>query len=251
MLGVRRTSIGVAGGRVVALGRAGNPDVMDGVGVVLDPSTAVLDATGLVVTPGRGRRRTCTGSPRRSATPRWRAASRRWSSRTTARCGTSATARPPGCGRPGRRWRASPLNVAALVRASSADPAPVEAALRAGGAGLKIHEDVGAGPPQLRTALDVADRHDVQLAIHTDGLNEALDVRGTLAVLDGRTIHAFHVEGCGGGHAPDLLELAGAEHVVCSSTNPSLPFGAASHADGAGAGRGRPPRAPGRRATAT
>ncbi len=231
VLGVRRTSIGVTGGRVVALGRAGNPDVMDDVGVVLGPSTAVLDAAGLVVTPGAVDAHVHWLSPQVGDAALAGGVTTMviqdygpvWNLGTNPAAGLRAT------------WAAledQPLNVAALVRASSLDPAPVEAALRAGGAGLKVHEDVGAGPPQLRTALDVADRHDVQLAVHTDGLNEALDVRGTLAVLDGRTIHAFHVEGCGGGHAPDLLELAGAEHVVCSSTNPSLPFGAASRADG-------------------
>jgi urease subunit alpha len=111
------------------------------------------------------------------------------------------------------------------VRASSSRPERVEEALRAGGAGLKIHEDVGAGPEQIRCALDLADRHDVQLAIHTDGLNEALSVRETLAAFAGRTVHAFHVEGCGGGHAPDLLALAGRERVLTSSTSPTIPFG--------------------------
>ena len=126
---------------------------------------------------------------------------------------------------------AHPLNAALLVRASSARPDPVERALRAGGAGLKIHEDVGAGPEQIRTALDLCDRFDVQLAIHTDGLNEALSVHDTLAAFGGRTIHAFHIEGCGGGHAPDLLALAGRERVLTSSTSPTVPFGAGAEAE--------------------
>ena len=104
-------------------------------------------------------------------------------------------------------------------------PARSRARLRAGGGGLKIHEDVGAGPEQIRCALDIADRHDVQLAIHTDGLNEALSVEDTYAAFGGRTIHAFHIEGCGGGHAPDLLALAGRERVLTSSTSPTVPFG--------------------------
>ena len=104
-------------------------------------------------------------------------------------------------------------------------------ALRAGGAGLKIHEDVAAGPEQIRTALDVCDADDVQLAIHTDGLNEALSVEDTYEAFGGRTIHAFHIEGCGGGHAPDLLALAGRERVLTSSTNPGLPFGVGTEAE--------------------
>ena len=117
------------------------------------------------------------------------------------------------------------------MRASSSRPGPVEDALRAGGAGLKIHEDVGAGPEQIRCALDLADRHDVQLAIHTDGLNEALSVEDTYAAFGGRTIHAFHIEGCGGGHAPDLLALAGRERVLTSSTSPTVPFGPGAEAE--------------------
>ena len=120
---------------------------------------------------------------------------------------------------------AHPLNACLLVRASSSRPGPVEEALRAGGGGLKIHEDVGAGPEQLRCALDVADAHDVQLAVHTDGMNELLSVEDTIAVTAGRTWHAFHVEGCGGGHWPDTLALAGRERILTSSTTPTVPFG--------------------------
>ena len=124
-----------------------------------------------------------------------------------------------------------PINVAFLVRASSSRPEGVEESLAAGGAGLKIHEDVAAGPEQLRCALDVADRHDVQLAIHTDGLNEALLAADTARVLDGRTVHLYHIEGVGGGHAPDLLSLAGRERFLTSSTNPTVPFGVGAEAE--------------------
>ena len=124
-----------------------------------------------------------------------------------------------------------PLNVAFLVRASSSRPEGVEESLAAGGAGLKIHEDVAAGPEQLRCALDVADRHDVQLAIHTDGLNEALLAADTARVLAGRTVHLYHIEGVGGGHAPDLLALAGRERLLTSSTNPTVPFGVGAEAE--------------------
>ena len=126
---------------------------------------------------------------------------------------------------------AIPINVAMLVRASSARPEPVEHALARGGAGLKIHEDVGAGPEQIRCALDIADRHDVQLAIHTDGLNEALSLEDTYAAFAGRTVHAYHIEGVGGGHAPNLLELAGRDRVLTSSTTPTVPFGAGAEAE--------------------
>ena len=107
----------------------------------------------------------------------------------------------------------------------------MDEALRAGGGGLKIHEDVGAGPEQLRCALDLADAHDVQLAVHTDGMNELLSVEDTIAVTAGRTWHAFHVEGCGGGHWPDTLALAGRERILTSSTAPTVPFGVHAEAE--------------------
>jgi urease subunit alpha len=230
VLGVRRTSLGVAGGRVVAVGRAGNPDTMDGIGVVLDTATAVLDATGLVVTPGGVDPHVHLLSPQvadaalagglttlviQDPGPIW-----------------NLGANPPdGLRAAWAALEAVPVNAALLVRASSARPEPVEEALRAGGAGLKIHEDVGAGPEQIDCALRVADRHDVQLAIHTDGLNEALSVPDTLAAFAGRTVHAFHVEGAGGGHAPDLLALAGRERVLTSSTTPTVPFGVHAEAE--------------------
>ena len=131
-----------------------------------------------------------------------------------------------------------------LVRGSSARPEPVEYSLARGGAGLKIHEDVGAGPEQIDCALDIADRHDIQLAIHTDGLNEALSVEDTYAAFAGRTVHAYHIEGVGGGHAPNLLELAGRDRILTSSTTPTVPFGRVdrSRAPGDG-GRGAPARA--------
>src|SRR5688572_25755739 len=213
VLGVRHASIGINGGRIVSVGRAGNPDTMDGIDVVLDTATAVHDASGLIVTPGGVDTHVHWLSPRVA---------------DAALAGglTTLVVQDPGpvwnlgCNPPellATAWAALdeyPLNAALLVRGSSAQPGPVLHALRAGGAGLKIHEDVSAGPDQIRTALDICDAEDVQLAIHTDGLNEALSVEDTYEAFGGRTIHAFHIEGCGGGHAPDLLALAGRERVL-------------------------------------
>jgi urease subunit alpha len=230
VLGVRHTSLGIAGGRIVATGRAGNPDTMDGVDVVLDTATAVVDATGMIVTPGGVDPHVHWLSPQvadaalaggittlviQDYGPVWNLGS----NPVEAIAATWAA------------LEAHPVNAALLVRSSSARPGPVGHALRAGGGGLKIHEDVGAGPEQIRCALDIADRHDVQLAIHTDGLNEALSVEDTYAAFGGRTIHAFHIEGCGGGHAPDLLALAGRERVLTSSTSPTVPFGPGAEAE--------------------
>ena len=230
MLGVRCTSLGIAGGRIVAIGRAGNPDTMDGIDVVLDTATAVVDATGMIVTPGGVDPHVHWLSPQVTDTALAGGLTTLviqdygpvWNLGANPAEGLAAT------------WaalEAHPLNAALLVRASSARPEPVEAALRAGGAGLKIHEDVSAGPEQIRCALDIADAYDVQLAIHTDGLNEASSVEDTYAAFGGRTIHAFHIEGCGGGHAPDLLALAGRARVLTSSTSPTVPFGVGAEAE--------------------
>jgi urease subunit alpha len=118
-----------------------------------------------------------------------------------------------------------PVNVGVLGRGSSSRREPLMEALEAGVCGFKVHEDTGAHPRTLDTALQVADEHDVQVCLHSDGLNESMSVEDTLAVLDGRAVHAFHVEGCGGGHTPDVLRLAGIDSVLASSTNPTLPFG--------------------------
>jgi urease subunit alpha len=232
ILGVRYASIGVAGGRVVSVGRAGNPDTMDGIDVVLDVGTAVLDATGMIVTPGGVDPHVHWLSPQVTdallaggiTTMVSQDYGPVWNLGTNPESGLATT------------WAAledAPINVALFVRGSSSRAERVEDGLRAGGAALKIHEDVAAGPAQIRTALDVCDRHDVQLAIHTDGLNEVLSVDGTLAAFAGRSVHAFHIEGAGGGHAPDLLRLAGRERILTSSTTPTVPFGvdtAAEHA---------------------
>ena len=230
VLGVRRTSLGIREGRICAVGRAGNPDTMDGIGVVLDTATGVFDATGLVVTPGGVDPHVHLLSPQVCDAALA-------GGLTTLVIQDYGPVWNLGCNPPealAALWaalEAHPLNAALLVRGSSARPEPVEAALRAGGAGLKIHEDVGAGPVQIEQALALCERHDVQLAIHTDGLNEALSVRDTLAAFAGRSVHAYHVEGVGGGHAPDLLELAGRATVLTSSTSPTVPFGIHAEAE--------------------
>jgi urease subunit alpha len=223
VLGVRAASIGVRDGRIVAVGRAGNPDTMDGIDVVIDVTTAVLDATGMIVTPGGVDTHVHWLSPQvgdallaggvttmvsQDYGPIWN-------------LGTNPER---GLAMAWAALEAVPINAALLVRGSSSRPEPIEQVLRAGGAGLKIHEDVAAGPAQIRAALDVCDRHDVQLAIHTDGLNEVLSVADTLEAFGGRTLHAFHIEGAGGGHAPDLMALAGRERILTSSTTPTVPF---------------------------
>ena len=124
-----------------------------------------------------------------------------------------------------RAMDAFPVNIGLLGRGSSSNPQSIRESLLAHARGLKVHEDTGATLRTIDTALRVADEADVQVALHTDGLNETLSVADTIAVVGGRAIHAFHVEGCGGGHAPDVLRLAGHDNILTSSTNPTLPYG--------------------------
>jgi urease subunit alpha len=225
VLGIRTVSVGVRAGRISAIGRAGNPDTLDGVDVVVGTGTTIIPGDGLLATPG------AVDTHVHLLSPRVLEAS--LSSGVTTVIGQEiGPVWGVGLNSPWLlrkafaafdRW---PVNVGFLARGSSSDPAPLVEGLAAGGAcGFKVHEDLGAHPRCLDTALTVADAHDVQVALHTDGLNEAGCVADTLAVAGGRTFHAFHVEGCGGGHAPDVLELAGRADVVTSSTNPTLPFG--------------------------
>lgn len=225
LLGVRKVSIGVRAGRISAIGRAGNPDTMDGVDVVVGTGTTIVSGEGLIATAGAIDTHVHLLSPRVMASslasgvttilgqefgPVWGVGvNSPWALRTAFAAFDD--------------W---PVNIGFLARGSSSHAAPLLEALELGGAcGFKVHEDIGAHARALDTALSVAEEHDVQVAVHTDGLNESLAVEDTLQVLDGRTIHAFHIEGCGGGHVPNVLTMAGVANVIGSSTNPTLPFG--------------------------
>ncbi|HEX6525118.1 MAG TPA: urease subunit alpha [Streptosporangiaceae bacterium] len=224
VLGIRVVSIGVREGRISAIGRAGNPDTLDGVDVVVGTGTTIIPGDGLIATPGAVDTHVHLLSPRvleaalssgvttvigQEIGPVWGVGmNSQWLLR-----------------RAFAAFDAWPVNIGFLARGSSSDPAPLVEGLLGGACGFKVHEDLGAHPRCLDTALTVAGQHDVQVALHTDGLNEAGCVSDTLAVASGRVFHAFHVEGCGGGHAPNVLELAGRPSVITSSTNPTLPYG--------------------------
>ena len=231
--GVRVASIGIRGGRISGIGKAGNPDTADRVDIVVGTGTVVIDGDGLIATPGGIDTHVHTLSPRvfeaelssgvttvigQEAGPMWGVGL------------GSAWVLQHGL----RAMEAYPVNVGLLGRGSSSRTAAIEESVLAHVCGLKVHEDTGATLSTIDTALRVADEHDIQVALHTDGLNETMSVRDTLAVLDGRVLHAYHVEGCGGGHAPNVLELAGHANVLASSTNPTLPYGVnavAEHVD--------------------
>lgn len=224
VLGIRATTIGIREGTICAIGKAGNPDTMDGVDVVVGSGTAVVSGEGLIATPGGVDTHVHLLSPR--------VCEAELASGVTSVVGQeigpfwgvgvgSAWVLRTGYG----SFDDYPLNVGILGRGSASRTDPLLEALEAGVCGFKVHEDTGAHLRTLDTALAVAEDFDVQVAVHTDGLNEGLTAADTLAVLDGRAIHAYHVEGCGGGHTPDVLSLAGVPHVLASSTNPTLPFG--------------------------
>ncbi len=224
LLGVRATSIGIRNGRIVGVGRAGNPDITDGIDVVVGSGTQVIPGEGLIATAGG------IDTHVHGMTPRVFEAALA-SGITTILTQELGPMWGVGVGSPSvlRQGYASldawPVNVGVLGRGSSARRDPLLEQLEAGVCGFKVHEDSGAHLRTLDTALDAAEEFDVQVCLHTDGLNEGLTVDDTLAVTDGRVVHAFHVEGCGGGHAPDVLRLAGVDHVIGSSTNPTLPYG--------------------------
>ncbi|GAA4986974.1 urease subunit alpha [Kineococcus glutinatus] len=225
VLGVRKTSIGIRGGRICAIGRAGNPDTLDGVDVVVGTGTSIVSGEGMIATAGVIDTHVHVLSPRIMEAA--------LSSGVTTIIGQEfgpvwgvGVNSPWALRHAFDAFDAWPVNIGFLARGSSSHPAPLVEALAEGGAcGFKVHEDMGAHARALDTALRVAEDHDVQVALHTDGLNEALAVEDTLAVLQGRTIHAFHIEGCGGGHVPNVLRMAGVPNVIGSSTNPTLPFG--------------------------
>ncbi|WP_405916016.1 urease subunit alpha [Streptomyces sp. NBC_00728] len=223
--GIRKVSIGIREGRICSIGRAGNPDTLDGVDIVVGTGTSIVSGEGLIATAG------AVDTHVHLLSPRIMEAS--LASGVTTIIGQEfgpvwgvGVNSPWALRHAFGAFDAWPVNIGFLGRGSSSDGAPLIEALAEGGAsGFKVHEDMGAHTRALDTALRVAEEHDVQVALHSDGLNECLSVEDTLGVLDGRTIHAFHIEGCGGGHVPNVLKMAGVANVIGSSTNPTLPFG--------------------------
>lgn len=223
--GIRVASIGIREGRISGIGKAGNPNTTDHVDIVVGSGTVVLDGEeSLIATPGG------IDTHAHAMTPRVLDAEIS-SGITTVLVQETGPVWGVGIDSPwylGIGYKSldnHPINIGVMGRASSARPGPLMDAIDSHVCGFKIHEDTGATIETIDQALKVADLCDVQIAIHTDSLNETLSVEDTVAVFDGRTVHAFHVEGCGGGHAPDVLTLAGRENILASSTNPTLAFG--------------------------
>ncbi|WP_327064913.1 urease subunit alpha [Kitasatospora sp. NBC_01302] len=223
--GIRKTSIGIREGRIAAIGRAGNPDTLDGVEVVVGTGTTIVSGEGLIATAGAIDTHVHLMSPRIMEASLASGVTTIIGQEIGPAWGVGVNS-PWALRHAFNAFDAWPVNIGFLGRGSSSEQGPLVEALAEGGAcGFKVHEDMGAHTRALDTALRVAEQHDVQVALHTDGLNECLSVEDTVAVLEGRTIHAFHIEGCGGGHVPNVLKMAGVSNIIGSSTNPTLPFG--------------------------
>ena len=218
VLGIFKGSIGIKDGTIVGVGRAGNPDIMDGVDLVFGPNTVAYRGDGLFATPGGVDSHVHIGD-----NPKLMDVALASGLTTLIGAGLNTTGRATI-----RSWLRSfesiPVNLALQARGSASHPSPMVESIEAGAAGFKIHEDEGAYPDVIDTCLRVADEYDVSVALHTDGLHESMQVSDTIEAIGGRAVHAYHVEGAGGGHAPDLIRLAGVNNIITSSTTPTIPY---------------------------
>jgi len=227
--GIRKADVAVRDGRVSAIGKAGNPGVMDGVspGLVISASTEVLAAEGHILTCGAIDSHVHFISPNQIPEAFYSGITTMIGGGTGPATGTKATTCTPGAWNIRRMLEAVeafPLNFGFLGKGNGSGREALREQVRAGALGLKLHEDWGTTPAAIDECLAVADELDVQVAIHTDTLNETGFVEDTIAAIRGRTIHTYHTEGAGGGHAPDIIRLCGEPNVLPSSTNPTMPF---------------------------
>jgi urease subunit alpha len=227
--GIVKGDIGIRGGRIVAVGKAGNPLIQSGVDprLVIGPGTEAIAGENLIATAGGVDSHVHFICPQLVETALAAGLTTLLGGGTGPATGTNATTCTPGAWNLERMLQAAdafPINLGFLGKGNGSLPGPLEEQVRAGACGLKLHEDWGTTPAAIDACLGVADRLDVQVAIHTDTLNESGFVEDTIAAIRGRTIHTYHTEGAGGGHAPDILRMAALPHVLPSSTNPTRPF---------------------------
>ncbi len=227
--GVVKADIGIREGRIAAIGKAGNPDLMAGVtpGMTIGPGTEVIAGEGNIVTAGGVESHAHFICPQLIPEALSSGMTTLLGGGTGPATGTKATTCTPGAWNIGRMLEAAdgfPVNLGFLGKGNASLPDALVEQIEAGAIGLKLHEDWGTTPAAIATCLDAADDHDVQVAIHTDTLNEAGFVEDTIRAFGGRTIHSFHTEGAGGGHAPDIIRVCGESNVLPSSTNPSMPL---------------------------
>ena len=236
IVGVVKADVGIKDGKIAGLGKAGNPNTMQGVdpNLVTGAATDAISGEHLILTAAGIDGHVHFISPQQAYASLSNGITTLIGGGVGPTDGTNGTTITSG------RWNIEkilqsieelPVNIGICGKGNCSVELPIEEQIKAGACGLKVHEDWGSTPAAIRTALSVADRYDIQVAIHTDTLNEGGYVEDTIAAMDGRTIHTYHTEGAGGGHAPDLLKVASMPYVLPSSTNPTLPFGINSQAE--------------------
>ncbi len=225
--GIYKADIGLKDGRIHKVGKAGNPDTQPGVDIIVGPGTEAIAGEGRILTAGGFDSHIHFICPQQIEDALHSGLTTMLGGGTGPAHGTLATTCTPGPWHIGRMLQAAdafPMNLAFAGKGNASLPAALEEQVKGGAAALKLHEDWGTTPGAIDCCLSVADAMDVQVMIHTDTLNESGFVENTVAAMRGRTIHAFHTEGAGGGHAPDIIKICGEDHVLPSSTNPTRPF---------------------------
>jgi urease subunit alpha len=225
--GIVKADIGIRDGRIAAIGKAGNPDVQPGVDIVIGPGTEAIAGEGRIVTAGGIDVHIHMICPQQIEEALYSGVTTMMGGGTGPAAGTSATTCTPGPWHLARMLQsieAFPMNIGLFAKGNASLPQGLVEQIEAGACAMKLHEDWGTTPAAIDNCLSVADRYDVQVAIHTDTLNEAGFVEDSIAAFKGRTIHAFHTEGAGGGHAPDIIRVCGELNVLPSSTNPTRPY---------------------------
>ena len=225
--GIVKADIGLKDGRIVAIGKAGNPDTQPGIDIIIGPGTEVISCEGNIVTAGGIDTHIHFIAPQQIEEALASGITTMIGGGTGPATGTFATTCTPGAWNIERMMQAAdafPMNLGFLGKGNAALPGSLHEQINAGAIGLKLHEDWGTTPAAIDNCLNVAEETDTQVAIHTDTLNESGFVEDTVAAFKGRTIHTFHTEGAGGGHAPDILKVVGEANVLPSSTNPTRPY---------------------------
>jgi len=225
--GVVKADIAIKNGRISGIGKAGNADIQPGVTIAIGAGTEVIAGEGMIVTAGGIDAHIHFICPQQVEEALMSGVTTMLGGGTGPATGTNATTCTPGAWHLARMLQAAeglPMNLGFMGKGNASQPEPLDEQVVAGAMGLKLHEDWGTTPAAIDTCLSVAETHDVQVAIHTDTLNESGFVEDTIAAFKGRTIHTYHTEGAGGGHAPDIIKAAGLSNVLPSSTNPTRPY---------------------------
>ena len=225
--GIVKADVGLKDGRIAGIGKAGNPDTQSGVTIIIGPGTEIIAGEGKILTAGGIDAHIHFIAPQQIDEALYSGITTMIGGGTGPATGTKATTCTPGTWHMARMIEAAdafPMNLGFMGKGNAALPAALEEQILGGACGLKLHEDWGTTPATIDCCLTVADRYDVQVGLHTDTLNESGFVEATIAAFKGRTIHAFHTEGAGGGHAPDIIRIAGLPNVLPSSTNPTRPY---------------------------